>query len=103
MKRACSANTNNYEELTCEFSRHCGTSSPTLKINYLRMKPLLLIILISLAFNFSNVEKTPVKTIDVGSATGPELKNLSEIATDIRYIPLESITPEKQRSLSTDF
>jgi hypothetical protein len=54
------------------------------------MKPLELIILIFLAFSFSNGEKTLVKTIDVGSATGPELKNLSEIATDIKYIPLET-------------
>lgn len=31
-----------------------------------------------------------IKTIDVLSPTGPEIKNLSEIATDIQYIPLET-------------
>lgn len=31
-----------------------------------------------------------IKTIDVLSQTGPEIKNLSEIATDIQYIPLET-------------
>ena len=32
-----------------------------------------------------------IKTIDVQSPAGPEIKNLSEIATDIQYIPLETV------------
>jgi len=39
----------------------------------------------------SSKEKTDIKTIDVLSPPGPELKNLSEIATDVQYIPLETV------------
>ncbi len=54
------------------------------------MKQTVVIILTLILCCCSN-EKTPsVKTIDVQSVTGPELKNLSEIATDIQYIPLET-------------
>lgn len=54
------------------------------------MKQTVVIILTLILCSCSN-EKTPsVKTIDVQSVTGPELKNLSEIATDIQYIPLET-------------
>ena len=41
MKRACLANTNRYEDLSCEFH-------PALEINYLRMKPSNLILTIIL-------------------------------------------------------
>jgi hypothetical protein len=37
-----------------------------------------------------NKDNSAVKTIDVLSPAGPEIKNLSEIATDIQYIPLET-------------
>ena len=49
------------------------------------------IILIALLICSCNNEKTPsIITIDVQSPNGPELKNLSDIATDIQYIPLET-------------
>jgi len=52
----------------------------------------LLAIFISIFFlcSCSNEKNPSIITIDVQSATGPELKNLSEIATDIEYIPLET-------------
>jgi hypothetical protein len=37
-----------------------------------------------------NKDNSAVRTIDVLSPAGPEIKNLSEIATDIQYIPLET-------------
>lgn len=49
------------------------------------------IILIVLLICSCKNEKTPsIITIDVQSPNGPELKNLSDIATDIQYIPLET-------------
>jgi hypothetical protein len=49
------------------------------------------IILIALLFCSCKNEKTQsIITIDVQAPNGHELKNLSEIATDIQYIPLET-------------
>jgi hypothetical protein len=54
------------------------------------MKNLAVLFFILIACGCNNVKSPSVITIDVQSPTGPELKNLSEIATDIQYIPLET-------------
>ena len=54
------------------------------------MKYLTLIICILLLIRCSSEKNPAIVTIDVQSPTGPELKYLSEIATDIQYIPLET-------------
>jgi hypothetical protein len=57
------------------------------------MKYLGLILLALLFFNCNGKKNSSVITVDIQSPTGPEIKNLSEIATDIQYIPLET-SPE---------
>jgi hypothetical protein len=47
MKRTRLVNTNKYEDFSCEFSRHSGTSYPTLEIDFLRMKKLFSLFLCS--------------------------------------------------------
>ncbi len=54
------------------------------------MKLLALTILMFFACCCSNEKNPSVITVDVQSPTGPELKDLSEIASDIQYIPLET-------------
>jgi len=54
------------------------------------MKSFIVIILALFFFSCKSKEDQAVRTIDVLSPGGTEIKNLSEIATDIRYIPLES-------------
>ena len=55
---------------------------------------LTILILIALLLCSCNNEKTSsIETLDVLSLAGPELINLSEIASDIQYIPLET-TPK---------
>lgn len=54
------------------------------------MKLLTFFSLIFFAVSCANEKNPSVITIDVLSSTSPELKNLSEIATDIKYIPLET-------------
>ncbi len=49
-----------------------------------------LLILMLILYSCSNDSTTSIKSIDVLTPTGPELKNLSDIATDIQYIPLET-------------
>jgi len=57
------------------------------------MKYLAFIILAMFFCSCHSKDNQAIKTIDVQSPTGPEIKNLSEIATDIQYIPLET-TPD---------
>ena len=54
------------------------------------MRYLALIILTMFLCCCYSKENNVIKTIDVQSPTGPEIKNLSDIATDIQYIPLET-------------
>ncbi len=54
------------------------------------MKYLFLIIAALLLCTCKGRQDSPVATIDVLSPVGTEIKNLSEIAADIRYIPLET-------------
>jgi len=54
------------------------------------MKYLALITLALFLCDCNSKDNPSVKTIDVLSPAGPELKNLSEIATDVQYIPLET-------------
>ena len=54
------------------------------------MKLLAVIILILFTCSCGNKKNPTVITVDVQSSTGSELKNLSEIAEDIQYIPLET-------------
>lgn len=54
------------------------------------MRYLALIILATFLCSCHSKDNYVIKTIDVQSPTGPEIKNLSEIATDIQYIPLET-------------
>jgi hypothetical protein len=54
------------------------------------MKYLGLILLAMLFFNCNGKKNSSVITLDIQSPSGPEIKNLSEIATDIQYIPLET-------------
>jgi hypothetical protein len=54
------------------------------------MRYLALIILTMFLCCCHSKENNVIKTIDVQSPTGPEIKNLSDIATDIQYIPLET-------------
>ena len=54
------------------------------------MRYLVFFILVLFVCSCKSKESPSVKTIDILSPTGPELKNLSEIATDIQYIPLET-------------
>lgn len=57
------------------------------------MRYLALIILALFFSGCRSKDNSEVITIDVQSPTGPEIKNLSEIATDIQYVPLET-SPE---------
>ena len=57
------------------------------------MRYLALIILTLFFSSCKSKENQTIKTIDVLSPAGPEIKNLSEVATDIQYIPLET-SPE---------
>ena len=57
------------------------------------MRYLALIILTLFFYSCNSKENQAIKTIDVLSPSGPEIKNLSEIATDVQYIPLET-SPE---------
>jgi len=57
------------------------------------MRYLALIILTLFFYSCKSKEDQAIITIDVLSPAGPEIKNLSEIATDIQYIPLET-SPE---------
>jgi hypothetical protein len=54
------------------------------------MRYLVLIILAMFLSSCHSKDNYVLKTIDVQSPAGPEIKNLSEIATDIQYIPLET-------------
>lgn len=54
------------------------------------MKYLVFFILVLFICGCKSKESTLIKTIDLLSAAGTELKGLSEIATDIQYIPLET-------------
>lgn len=54
------------------------------------MKNLIIFILALILFSCKSKDDQAVRTIDVLSPGGTEIKKLSEIATDIRYIPLES-------------
>ena len=54
------------------------------------MRYLALIILALFFCSCKSKENQAIKTIDVLSPAGPEIKNLSDIATDIQYIPLET-------------
>ncbi|MBN2863722.1 MAG: 6-bladed beta-propeller [Bacteroidales bacterium] len=49
-----------------------------------------LILLVLLCYSCSNEKNSAVITIDVMSSSGPEIENLSEIASDVKYIPLET-------------
>jgi hypothetical protein len=55
------------------------------------MKYTTLIILAMFLCCCNSKDNNVIKTIDVQSPAGPEIKNLSEIATDIQYIPLETV------------
>jgi len=57
------------------------------------MKYMALIILALFFCSCKSKDNSAVETIDVLSPTGPEILNLSEIATDIQYVPLET-SPE---------
>jgi len=57
------------------------------------MRYLALIILTLFFSSCKSKENQAIKTIYVLSPAGPEIKNLSEIATDVQYIPLET-SPE---------
>src|SRR4030042_1285985 len=57
------------------------------------MRYLTLFILTILLCNCSGKTETSITTIDVLSPTGPEMKYISEIATDVQYIPLQT-TPK---------
>jgi hypothetical protein len=54
------------------------------------MKYLGLILFALLFYSCNSEKKSSVVTIDIQASTGPEIKNLSEIATDIQYIPLQT-------------
>lgn len=54
------------------------------------MRNLFIIILALFLFSCRSKDDQSVTTIDVLSSAGTEIKNLSDIASDIRYIPLES-------------
>jgi hypothetical protein len=54
------------------------------------MRYLAIIILTLFFCSCKSNSNNSVKTIDVQSSTGPEIKNLSEIASDVQYIPLET-------------
>jgi hypothetical protein len=54
------------------------------------MKLLTFILFTLLSCSCNNEKTQSIITIDVQSPIGPELKNLSDIATDIQYIPLET-------------
>ncbi|MBN2666121.1 MAG: 6-bladed beta-propeller [Bacteroidales bacterium] len=54
------------------------------------MKYMFLLIAALLLCTCKGRQDSPVTTIDVLSPAGTEIKNLSEIASDIRYIPLET-------------
>ena len=54
------------------------------------MRNLIIFILALILFSCKSKDDQAVRTIDVLSPGGTEIKNLSEIAADIRYIPLES-------------
>jgi hypothetical protein len=40
--------------------------------------------------NCSGNNESTLKTIDILTPSGPELKSVSEIATDVQYIPLQT-------------
>ncbi len=63
------------------------------------MRYLAFIILVMLSCSCRSKDDHAIKTIDVQSSTGPEIKNLSEIATDIQYIPLETHPDALLRSI----
>jgi hypothetical protein len=54
------------------------------------MKPTSIILIAILICSCNNVKTPSFISIDVQSHNGTELKNLSDIATDIQYIPLET-------------
>jgi hypothetical protein len=54
------------------------------------MKYLVLIILALFLYGCKSKDTSSVMMIDIQSPTGTEIRNLSEIATDIQYIPLET-------------
>lgn len=58
--------------------------------NLNEMKNLALVVLILVLYSCANEKNQSVATVDVELSSAPELKNLSELATDIRYIPLET-------------
>jgi hypothetical protein len=64
------------------------------------MRYLAFLLLALFLISCSSKEKSEVKSIDVLSPNGPELKNLSEIATDVQYIPLETVPKALMRFVS---
>jgi len=64
------------------------------------MKPFTIFILILLLTCCTNEKSTSIVTLDIVTPDGPELTNLSEIAVDIQYIPLETSPKTVMRFLN---